>query len=70
MSFLSKDDSHCKHCRPLIKKFYNVINSPSHPTTNHSKYININISAKNSVSADFEIRNNRNVNFNIRRKVT
>ena len=39
-------------------------------TTIHSKYININVIAKNPVSSDFEIRNNRNINFNLRRKVT
>ena len=70
MSFVSNVSSRCKHCRPHIKKFYNTINRSSPPTTNHSKYTNINVIAKNPVSADFEMRNIRNVNFNLRRKVT
>ena len=70
MSFVSNVSSRCKHCRPHIKKVYNIIHRSSPPTTNHSKYTKINIIAKNPVSADFEIRNIRNVNFNLRRKVT
>ena len=70
MSFLSNDSSRCKYWKPLIKKFYNIINTYSSPTTNHSKYTNINVIAKHSVSADFELRNNRNINFNLRRKHT
>ena len=70
MSFVSNVSSRCKHCRPHIKKVYNIIHRSSPPTTNHSKYTKINIIAKNPVSADFEIRNIRNINFNIRRKVT
>ena len=57
-------------CRLLIKIFYNIINRSSPPTTNHFIYTKINIIAKNPVSADFAIQNNRNVNFNLRRKVT
>ena len=70
MSFVSNVSSRCKHCRPHIKKFYNIINISSPPTTNHSKYTKINIIANNPVSANFEIRNIQNINFNLRRKVT
>ena len=70
MSFVSNDRLRCKHCRPHIKKFYNIINRSSPPTTNYSKPTKINIITKNLVSADFEIRIIRNVNFNLRRKVT
>ena len=70
MSFVINVSSHCKHCRLHIKKFYNIIHRSSPPTTNHSKYTRIYVIAKNPVSADFEIRNIRNVNFNLRRKVT
>ena len=60
MSFVKNVSSRCKHCRPHIKKFYNIINRSSSST---------NIIAKNPVSADL-IRNIRNVNFNLRRKLT
>ena len=70
MSFVINVSSRCKHCRLHIKKFYNIIHRSSPPTTNHSKYTRIYVIAKNPVSADFEIRNIRNVNFNLRRKVT
>ena len=69
MSFVSNVSSRCKHCRPHIKKFYNIINISSPQTTNHSKYTKINIIAKNSVSANFEIRNIQNINFNLRSNV-
>ena len=46
ISFVSNISSRCKHCRPYIKKFYNIINRSSPPTANHSKYTKINIVAK------------------------
>ena len=70
MSFLSNDSSCCKHCRLLIKKCYYIINRSSLSTTIHSKNVNINVITKNPVSSDFEIQNNRNINFNLHRKVT
>ena len=70
ISFVSNVSSYCKHCRLHIKKFCNLIDRSSPPTTNHSKYTNMNIIANNHVSADFEMRNIRNVNFNLCRKVT
>ena len=70
ISVVSNVSSRCKDCRPHIKTFYNIINRSFPLATNHSKYKNINIIAKNPVSADFEKRNIRNVNFNLRRKVT
>ena len=70
IAFLRNDSKRCKHCRIIFKFFYNIINRSSHPTTNHSKYIKINIVSKNPVSADFQIRNNQNVDFNLHRKVT
>ena len=70
ISVVSIVSSRCKDCRPHIKTFYNIINRSFPLATNHSKYTNINVIAKNPVSADFEIRNIRNVNFNLRRKVT
>ena len=33
MSSVSNVSSRCKHCRPHIKKFYNIINRSSPPTT-------------------------------------
>ena len=70
ISCVSNVSSRCKHYRLYIKKFYNIMNRSSPPTTNHSKDTNINVIAKKSVSADFDIRNIRNANLNLRRKVT
>ena len=37
MSFVSNVNSRCKHCRPHIKEFYNIINRSSSSNTIHSK---------------------------------
>ena len=60
----------CKGYRSLVKKVTNKLNNLVPPFVNGSKFENISIISRNSIKGNHEIFRLRNLNINLRRKIT